>query len=237
MGRGMAGGVWEAPQMPAAAKATLAPDGTLTVASGTADIGTGTYTMMAILAGEALGLPLDRVQVKLGDSELPVAPMEGGSWTVASVGTAVTESCKAVAEKVFKLASGLKDSPLKHVSFKEVEFVNERISLRSDSSKFVTLPDALAAGYGKPIAEKTKTGPNLLKQHGYKSYTHSAVFAEVEVDEDFGTVSVCRIVSAIAGGRIINHEAARNQIIGGIVWGIGMALQEQAEPITSSGAS
>ena len=229
VGRGMAGGVWEAPQMPASAKATLASDGTLTVASGTADIGTGTYTVMAILAGEALGLPLDRVVVKLGDSELPVAPLEGGSWTVASVGTAVAEACKAIAEKVFKLASDLDDSPLKHASFDEVEFVNERISLRNDSTKFVRLQSALAAGDGKPIAEKTKSGPSLLKQHGYKSYTHSAVFAEVEVDEDFGTVSVCRVVSAIAGGRIINREAARSQIIGGIVWGIGMALQEQAE--------
>ncbi len=229
VGRGMAGGVWEAPQMPAAAKATLGPDGTLTVASGTADIGTGTYTVMAILAGEALGLPLDRVVVKLGDSELPVAPLEGGSWTVASVGTAVAEACKAVAEKVFKLASGLDDSPLKHASFDEVEFVNERICLKSDPTKFVLLQAALAAGDGKPIAEKTKSGPSLLKQFGYKSYTHSAVFAEVEVDEDFGTVSVCRIVSAVAGGRIINHEAARSQIIGGIVWGIGMALQEEAE--------
>ena len=229
VGRGMAGGIWESPQMPAAAKATLTPDGTLTVASGTSDIGTGTYTMMAILAGEALGLPLNRVVVKLGDSELPVAPLEGGSWTVASVGTAVAEACGAVAEKVFKLAKGLDESPLKHASFKEVEFVNERIVLRSDVSKFVTLQAALDAGDGEPIAEKTKTGPNMLKQHGYKSYTHSAIFVEVEVDEDFGTVSVRRIVSAIAGGRIINHEAARNQIMGGMVWGIGMALQEQAE--------
>ncbi len=229
VGRGMAGGVWEAPQMPAAAKATLAPDGTLTVASGTADIGTGTYTAMAILAGEALGLPLNRVIVKLGDTELPVAPLEGGSWTIASVGTAVTGACRAVAEKIFNLAAGLDNSPLKHASFKEVEFVNERISLIADPSSFVTLQAALAAGDGEPIEEKTKSGPNLLKQHGYKSYTHSAVFAEVEVDEDFGTVSVCRVVSAIAGGRIINHEAARNQIIGGVVWGIGMALQEQSE--------
>ncbi len=229
VGRGMAGGVWEAPQMPAAAKASLAPDGTLTIASGTADIGTGTYTAMAILAGEALGLPLDRIIVQLGDSELPAAPMEGGSWTIASVGTAVMESCQAVAKKVFKLAADLHDSPLKHASFKDVEFANERISLRSDPSKFVSLQAALAGGDGKPIAEKTKTGPDLLKQFGYKSYTHSAVFAEVEVDEDFGTVSVCRVVSAIAGGRIINHEAARNQIMGGIVWGIGMALQEQSE--------
>lgn len=229
VGRGMAGGVWEASQKLAGAKATLAPDGTLTVASGTADIGTGTYTVMAILAGEALGLPLDRVVVKLGDTELPEAPLEGGSWTVASVGSAVTKACEGIAEKVFKLAAKLDDSPLKHASFKDVEFVDQRISLREDPSKFVTLQAALAAGDGKPITEKAKSGPNLFKQYGYKSYTHSAVFVEVEVDEDFGTVSVCRGVSAIAGGRIINHEAARNQIIGGIVWGIGMALQEQAE--------
>ncbi len=229
VGRGMAGGVWESPQMPAAAKATLAADGTLTVASGTADIGTGTYTMMAILAGEALGLPLGRVVVKLGDTELPVAPLEGGSWTVASVGSAVSKACKAVAERVFTLAAGINESPLKHASFQDVDFLNERIVLRDDPSKFVTLQSALEQGEGKPIEEKADSGPNMFKQHGYKSYTHSAVFVEVEVDEDFGTVSVCRVVSAIAGGRIINHEAAQSQIIGGIVWGIGMALQEQAE--------
>ena len=91
------------------------------------------------------------------------------------------------------------------------------------------LAERIAQGDGKPIEEKAKSGPNLFKQHGYKIYTPSALFAEVEVDEDFGTVSFCRIVSAIAGGRIINHEAARSQVIGGIVWGIGMALQEQAE--------
>ena len=228
VGHGMAGGVWESPQMPAAAKASLAPDGTLTISSGTSDIGTGTYTALAILAGEALGLPLDRISVKLADTELPAAPLEGGSWTISSVGTAVAEACKAVAKRVLKLAGGLEESPLKGASPEDVEFANERMSLRNDSSKFITLQAALAAGDGKPIEEMKKTGPNLLKQHGYKSFTHSAIFAEVEVDEDFGTVSICRIVSAIAGGRIINREAARSQIIGGIIWGIGMALQEQA---------
>ena len=139
----------------------------------------------------------------------------------------MTEACKAVAKKVLKLAAGVDQSPLKGASLEEVEFANERISLRDDRSQFVTLQAATCSGDGKAIAEVTKSGPNLLKQHGYKSFTHSAIFAEVEVDEDFGTVSVCRVVSAIAGGRIINREAARSQIIGGIVWGIGMALQEQ----------
>ena len=175
-----------------------------------------------------MGFPLDRIVVKLADTELPAAPLEGGSWTISSVGTAVAEACQAIAKKVLKLAAGLDQSPLRGASLKEVDFADDRISLRTDPSKFVPLHAALAAGDGNPITEKTKTGPNLLKQYGYKSYTHSAIFAEVEVDEDFGTVSVCRIVSAIAGGRIINREAARNQIIGGIVWGIGMALQEEA---------
>lgn len=229
VGRGMAGGIWEATQMPAEAKATLTQDGRLTISSGTSDIGTGTYTALAILAGEVLGLPLDRIEVKLADTELPTAPLEGGSWTISSVGTAVTEACMEVAKRVLKLAGKVNGSPLKGASLAEVEFVNERIQLRSDPSRYVALGEALIQGGAEPISEKTKTGPSILKQHGYKSYTHSAVFAEVEVDEDFGTISVCRVVSAIAGGRIINHATARSQIIGGVVWGIGMALQEQAK--------
>ena len=163
VGHGMAGGVWESPQMPAAAKASLAPDGLLTVSSGTSDIGTGTYTALAILAGEILGLPLNRIAIKLADTELPAAPLEGGSWTISSVGTAVTEACKEIAKSVLKLADALAESPLNGVSLEDVEFANERISLRSDSSKFVTLQAALAAGDGTPIEAKTKTGPNLLE--------------------------------------------------------------------------
>ncbi len=142
-----------------------------------------------------------------------------------------------VAKRVLKLAASIEGSPLKGSSLEEVEFLNERIQLRSDTAKFVTLDAALRTGDGAPISEKSKTGPNALRQFGYKSYTPSAVFAEVEADEDLGTISVCRVVSAIAGGRIINHATARNQIIGGVVWAMGMALAERAEYDTSSVAS
>src|SRR5205823_11802106 len=93
LGWGMAGGVWESSQLPAAAKAVLSPDGKLTVSSATADIGTGTYTIMTQLAAEQLGLPMKDVTFELGDSSLPQAPVEGGSFTAATVGSAVQAVC------------------------------------------------------------------------------------------------------------------------------------------------
>src|SRR5205823_2737334 len=93
IGWGMAGGIWEAMQFEASAKAVLGADGRLTVSSATEDIGTGTYTIMTQIAAELLGLPLDSVTFKLGDSTLPKAPVEGGSFTAASVGSAVHASC------------------------------------------------------------------------------------------------------------------------------------------------
>src|SRR4051812_13552388 len=96
VGMGMATGAWEAMQMPASAKAVLSCDGKLTVSSATTDIGTGTYTVMSQLAADALGLGIEDVQFKLGDTDLPTAPLQGGSWTVSSVGTAVKEACEKV---------------------------------------------------------------------------------------------------------------------------------------------
>jgi CO/xanthine dehydrogenase Mo-binding subunit len=89
VGWGMATGIWEAMQESASAKASLTDDGMLTVSSATADIGTGTYTIMTQIAAEALGLPISNARFVLGDSTLPMAPIEGGSWTAASVGSAV----------------------------------------------------------------------------------------------------------------------------------------------------
>lgn len=159
VGHGMAGGIWESPQMPARAKATLTRDGRLTVASGTSDIGTGSYTMMAILGAETLGLPIEHVEAKLGDTDLPMAPLEGGSWTVSSVGTAVSEACTEVARRVFKLARKINGSPLSHAGFDDVVFANRRIALRSDPSASVSLEAALAESDGEPIEETVSAGP------------------------------------------------------------------------------
>jgi xanthine dehydrogenase YagR molybdenum-binding subunit len=102
-GWGMAAGVWDAMQSQAAAKATLGIDGTLRVASATAEIGPGTYTVMTQIAADILGLPLDKVSFELGDSSLPMSPVEGGSWTVSSVGSAVKAVCDAVRTRLIRL--------------------------------------------------------------------------------------------------------------------------------------
>ncbi|TPG45746.1 xanthine dehydrogenase family protein molybdopterin-binding subunit [Roseomonas nepalensis] len=230
IGWGMASGAWEAQMAQTSARATLTADGRLEVACATADVGTGTYTILTQIAADALGLPMEKVTTKLGDSSLPKSPVEGGSWTAASAGSAVELACHKVRETLFKSARGLDHSPLANADIERVTFHGERIALVSDSSRFVTLADALkAAGVEKIEAEETAS-PSKLTQMRYNSFTHSAVFVEVRVDEELGQVRVTRIVDAVAAGRIINPKTARSQIMGGVVFGIGMALHEESMP-------
>lgn len=226
VGWGMATGVWDAMQVPARAKASLGLDGRLRVASATADIGTGTYTVMAQIAADALGLPLTHVSFALGDSHLPFAPLEGGSFTVASVGTAVRTVCLELRQRLFELASGVPGHPLGGATLEQVTFVDGRITTQ-DGSGAVSYRDAMRHGGVFTLEADTTAIPDLAAQLPFAKGTHSAVFAEVKVDPDFGTVEVSRVVSAIAAGRILNPKAARSQILGSVVWGIGMALHEE----------
>lgn len=224
IGWGMAGGAWESMQQKASASARLTVDGKLTVASATEDIGTGTYTAMTQIAAERVGLPLGDVTFKLGDSSLPEAPVEGGSFTVASVGSAVKAVCEAVRKTLLGLAGKVDGAPLGKASLDEVEFAGGRMHLKAEPSRSVAFADAMRAGGVAVIEEEASGKP---PQDGYSRHTHSAIFAQAEVDEDFGTVRVTRVVTAVAGGRIINPRTARSQVLGGIVWGIGSALHEE----------
>ena len=226
VGWGMATGVWEAMQMPAGAKAVLQRDGRLVVSTATADIGTGTYTVMSQIAADAFGLPLDRVTIELGDSDLPFALVEGGSWTAGSVGTAVMAVCAKLGKTLCKKASELARSPLKGVSERDLEIVDGGVQIKRDPTRRLLLSE-LAARYEGELEMKAMVLPHMLDQRKFARYTHSAVFAEVHVDEDFGTVRVNRMVTAVAAGRILNPKTARSQILGGMVWGVGMALSEE----------
>ena len=228
IGWGMATGMWEAMHFSAGAKAVLTADGKLNVSSATADIGTGTYTIMTQIAAETLGLPIENVTFELGDSSLPQAPVEGGSFTAATVGSAVKAVCDKVRGKLFNLAQAVEKSPLAGAGLEDVVFSGERISLSSDASKYVTIADAFRHARTSAIDEETVAGPDERKQSQYARNSHSAVFAEVKVDQDLGLIRVTRVVSAVAGGRILNPKTARSQVIGGIVWGIGGALEEES---------
>lgn len=228
IGWGMATGVWDAQQSQASAKATLTNDGKLEVGSGTADIGTGTYTVMTQIAAETLGLPLDDVTFKLGDSSLPKSPVEGGSWTVSSNGSAVKQACEAVGKKLLELAQGLDDSPFADYEFEQIMFEGGRMKLKINPAADVSIVDVMRQSEMPRIEEEVSAVPDKLRQSKYTMNTHSAVFAEVKVDEDLGTIHVARVVSAIAGGRVINPKTARSQILGAVVWGISQALHEES---------
>lgn len=228
IGWGMATGVWDAMQMRGSARAVFHADGTLEVSSATTDIGTGTYTVMTQIAAATLGLPLDKVSFRLGDSSLPFAPIEGGSMTVATIGTAVQEACEKVARRLFRLARILDGRWLGYPLFREVEFVDGAIRRKDDPSKAIPLASLVERSRFGPIDKKVLSLPHMLKQGRYTLATHSAVFVEVRVDEDFGTVEVARVVNAVAAGRIVNPRTARSQIEGAVVWGISKALHEEA---------
>jgi xanthine dehydrogenase YagR molybdenum-binding subunit len=227
VGWGMATGTWDALQMFARASAELHSDGRLIVRSAASDIGTGTYTAMTMIAAAAMGLPMNAVTFELGDSNFPVAPIEGGSSHVATVGSAVDAVCEKLRRTLWKLARALTDSPFASSRFQDVEFVQGTMRLRRTPQVAMTLQSIIGASGRTSIEEKYLLVANALRQRKYVCATHSAVFVEVKVDEDFGTVRVTRVVSAIAAGRIINDKTARSQISGGIVWGIGQALHEQ----------
>ena len=228
IGWGMASGVWEAYMFKTSARVDLMPDGKLEISCATSDIGTGTYTILAQIGADALGLRMEDVTVKLGDSSLPEAPVQGGSWTAASAGAAVAEACETLAGKLLAAAGKLPGNPFAKAGRDDVAFSGGRLILVADPSKAVPLADIVAAGGDSPIHAEETVKPSLLKYLRYSSFAHSAVFAEVRVDEQLGVIRVTRIVSAVAGGRILNPKTARSQIIGGVVWGIGMALHEEA---------
>lgn len=228
IGWGMASGIWDSLMMPARAEAIITADGKLTVSSATADIGTGTYTIMTQIAAETLGLSLEDVTFALGDSKFVFAPYEGGSATAASVGTAVWNVCHKIREELFSLAKDIADSPLQKYSIDDVVFANGKIAFRGDPEQFLFIADIMQRSGTKSIKKKSADIGALVKQMGYSRNTHAAVFAEVKVDEDLGMISVTRVVSAIAAGNIINPKTARSQIMGAVLWGISMALHEES---------
>jgi xanthine dehydrogenase YagR molybdenum-binding subunit len=225
VGWGMATGVWEALQMPTAARIALGANGHAEVSCSASDIGTGTYTILAQVAADALGLPIDNISIKLGDSTLPQAPVEGGSWMAASASHAVVTTAEQVRSELLKLAKKMKDTPLADAKLEDVVLVDGKLVSKKDSSRAVLIADAMRNGSVERI-EKEET--NSFKEDSkHARNTHSAVFAEVKVDEQIGIIRVTRIVNAVAAGRILNTKTAHSQIMGSVVWGIGMALHEE----------
>jgi len=225
VGWGMASGVWEALQVPVAARIALSANGHAEVSCAASDIGTGTYTIVAQMAADRLGLPIENVSVKLGDSSLPQAPVEGGSWMAASATHAVAATAGEIRTELLALARRAKESPFAGAKLEDVELAGGQIVSKSDTSRAVSIAEVMRqAGLDRLVKEKLNT---FEEDHTHAHNTHSAVFAEVKVDEQLGVIRVTRVVSAVAAGRILNTKTAASQVMGSVVGGIGMALHEE----------
>jgi xanthine dehydrogenase YagR molybdenum-binding subunit len=225
VGWGMATGIWEALQAPISVRIALTANGHAEVACATSDIGTGTYTIMAQVAGDMLGLPLDNISIKIGDSSLPQSPVEGGSWIATSVANGIATTADAIRDELLRLAKRIPNSPLANAAPDDVALVHGKLTSKHDALRFVSIADAMRQGGVDRIEQEKTTEP--AQDHTRAHNTHSAVFSEVKVDEQLGVIRVTRVVSAVAAGRILNTKTATSQILGGVVWGIGMALHEE----------
>jgi xanthine dehydrogenase YagR molybdenum-binding subunit len=225
IGWGMASATWDAMQMAITVRIVLSANGHAEVSCGCSDIGTGTHTIMAQVAADMLGLPLDSITIKLGDSSLPASPVEGGSWMAASVGNGIATTAEAVRKELLRLAKRMPNSALKDAGADDVALTDGKLVSKRDSSRAVSITDAMRHGGVERIEQEKETS---FPEDGPRAHnTHSAVFAEVKVDEELGVIRATRVVSAIAAGRILNTKTATSQIMGGVVWGIGMALHEE----------
>jgi xanthine dehydrogenase YagR molybdenum-binding subunit len=202
VGWGMATATYPARQFPGATcRARVRADGTALVQTASHDLGTGTYTIMTQIAADALGLPVDAISFELGDTALPEAPLSAGSMTAASVGPAVKGACAEVMRQLAALGdlgSGDRGAAIRR--------------LLAQAGR-----DEIAAEY------KAEKRP---ERDGYSCHSFGADFVEVRVDEELGRVRVARMVGAFAAGKFLNPKLARSQLMGGMVWAIGFALEE-----------
>lgn len=220
-GIGMASQLWGGDGgPPAQAIARLLPDGTAVIITGTQDIGTGTRTVLAQIAAEELGYPLDRVRVELGETAHGVfSPGSGGSMTLASVGPAVRMAAAEARKEMIEIIGFLAEAPAD-----ALEIRNATVFNRETGGEMGSVRTYLEQLDGHEITAKGMRGPNA---EDVTVRTFGAQFAEVEVDIGTGTVRVLRIVAVHDCGRIVNPLTFSSQIEGGIIQGLGFALTEQ----------
>ena len=194
----------------AKARVILHSDATVSVETDMTDIGTGTYTILAQIAGEMLGLPLDRIEVKLGDTDFPPAAGSGGSWGAGSTGSAVFLACQTLRSEIADL---LGTDPAE-LTIKDGSIISGNV--QHELAQLLTR-DLSAVGHIEP----GKTSDEV------EQATFGAHFAEVAVNAVTGETRVRRMLGVFSAGRILNMQTARSQCHGGMIFGIGSALTEE----------
>ena len=238
LGWGMAGCAWIAARFPAEASIQLRDDGTVRVACATQDIGTGTYTNLAQLASHKTGVPLDKVEVALGDTSLPAGPLSGGSMATSSIVPAVFQAADNAIESLLSIATTTPGSPFEKRKSADLVFEGGRVSVKAGGGTGgVPYADLLQRANlrlvtGSGSSEATFGNPKPK----FSTHSFGAHFVEVTWQPEIARLRVNRVVTVIDAGRILNPLAGRNQIEGAVVMGIGMALLEHTSYDPQNGA-
>jgi xanthine dehydrogenase YagR molybdenum-binding subunit len=222
IGTGVASALYPAHRNRASAKVRLQADGTAQVSSATQDLGTGTWTVLAMVGADGLEIPMERIRTELGDSALPPAPTSGGSTSVSSVTPAIQKAAESAKKKLIQVAIRDKKSPFFGMKLEEVSYRDGELTGGGKSADFGAVLSAMGRGSIQAI-ESAAAGEEEEK---YAFHSFGAQFCELKVNRWTGEVRLQRITSVMDIGTVINLKAARSQIIGGIVFGIGMALLE-----------
>src|SRR5688572_477839 len=238
LGWGMAGCTWFAARFPAEASVHLRDDGTVRVACGTQDIGTGTYTNLAQVAAEKAGVPLDKVEVALGDTVLPPGPISGGSLATSSVIPAVLAAADNAISSLLNIATSTPGTPFHERKSEDLALEGGKIFVKADGpgngAPFADILRRanlrLASGSGKSEATFGNPKPK------FSTHSFGCHFVEVTWQPEIARLRVSRVVTVIDAGRILNPLAGRNQIEGAVVMGIGMALLEHTTYDPQNGA-
>ena len=227
IGYGMATANYGAGRRPSSAIVRFLPNGRVFVGVGTQDLGTGTYTILAQTAADALFLDPALVDVKLGDTTLPPSGGSGGSTTAASVCPGVYDAAMQAKLKLAELAVADPHSPLHGATTADLETKDGRLYLKSDPAKSESITTLLTRNDDDPI-EGRATSVMPKDRADFSSHSWGAIFAEVAVDADTYMVQVRRMVGTYDIGTLINTTTGINQLVGGVVWGISMALYEES---------
>jgi CO/xanthine dehydrogenase Mo-binding subunit len=218
-GVGVASAAWHAVGVPGPEAIMIAHrNGRVEMRIGTQDIGTGTRTILAMVAAEELGVPLDQVASEIGDTRYPFSVPSGGSLTAPSNSPAVRQAAAHLREKLFRIAA-----PMLSAEPSDLEARGGQIRVRTDPSRAVAFGDVCRRIPGDSISAQ---GDRIANYGGFRKDQAGCQFAEVEVDIETGIVRVTHVVAVHDAGRIIDPLTARSQVNGGVLMGIGFALFE-----------
>jgi xanthine dehydrogenase YagR molybdenum-binding subunit len=238
LGWGMASCTWIAKRFPCIARVELRDDGTARVTSATQDIGTGTYTILAQVAAEKLQLPVEKIEVVLGDSTLPAGPLSGGSMVTASVIPAVLAAAGKAAESLLGIAAKTPGSKFTGKKPTDLTLEGGRVQAKGDGDT-VPFQDILRQAKMRSVMGQGSSEGTFNEDESkakFSSHSFGAHFVEVVWQPEIVRLQVNRVVSVIDAGRILNPLAGRNQIEGAVVMGIGMALFEETHYEPRTGA-